>query len=56
MSEDQSAAMPVLNDKDCYGFERKSAGIFPFIARGPMHYLPATGYCSCWVRLWVSRC
>ena len=40
MSEDQSAAMPVLNDKDCYGFERKSAGDFPFYREGP-HALSA---------------
>lgn len=40
MSEDQSAAMPVLNDKDCYDFERKSAGDFPFYREGP-HALSA---------------
>ncbi|MGN4935818.1 CPBP family intramembrane glutamic endopeptidase [Aeromonas rivipollensis] len=35
MGEHQSAAMPVLNDGDCYGFERKSAGDFPFYRQSP---------------------
>lgn len=35
MGEQQSAAMPVLNDGDCYGFERKSAGDFPFYRQSP---------------------
>ncbi|HAT06507.1 MAG TPA: CPBP family intramembrane metalloprotease [Aeromonas salmonicida] len=40
MREHQSAAIPVLNDSDYYGFERKSAGDFPFYREGP-HALSA---------------
>jgi membrane protease YdiL (CAAX protease family) len=35
MSEYQSVAITALNDSDCYGFERKSAGDFPFYRQGP---------------------
>ena len=35
MGEQQSAAMPELNDGDCYGFERNSAGDFPFYRQPP---------------------
>ncbi|MFM4720119.1 CPBP family intramembrane glutamic endopeptidase [Aeromonas bivalvium] len=35
MGEHQSAARPVLNDGDSFGFERKSAGDFPFYRQPP---------------------
>ena len=35
MGEQQSAARPELNDGDCYGFERNSAGDFPFYRQPP---------------------
>ncbi|MDM5136379.1 CPBP family intramembrane glutamic endopeptidase [Aeromonas salmonicida] len=40
MREHKSAAIPVLNDSDYYGFERKSAGDFPFYREG-LHVLSA---------------
>ena len=43
MSEYQSVAITTLNDSDCYGFERKSAGDFPFYRQEP-HALSTRGW------------
>ncbi|UBO74585.1 CPBP family intramembrane glutamic endopeptidase [Aeromonas rivuli] len=43
MGEHQSAAKPVLNDGDSFGFERRSAGDFPFYRQEP-HALSTRGW------------
>ena len=48
MGEHQPTAMPVLNDSERLGLERKSAGDFPSIARILTPRLPVAGLSSCW--------